>query len=252
MMTNMTMTMTIPKIIILVGTFMIISSIQHIIYKYNNGKKEGMKNDEKPIKNVYLIGDSIIKNDIYVARNKSVEHYIKNNISNSHRKTSVIVTNLAVDNSCINDIYDQLRFIKNDSRGNSVIFLSVGGNDILKKYVYMYNTDFIGFPNLFNKYKELVERIKTEFPEHKLVLMNIYYPPNKQIFSPFYPLITKWNKSMDEYINNSRRDTISRRGGVIEILRADEAMVDKDDFIDNIEPSERGGKKIANLITDFL
>lgn len=230
--------MSVNRIIILAGTFIILSTIQHFIYtiyKYR-GEKEGMENgNESKVKDVYLIGDSIIKNDLYVSRGRSVEYFV-NAILKSNKK-EVNVSNLAIDNSCINDIYDQLRFIPEDSSRDSVIFLSVGGNDILKRYVYMYNTDFMSLPNLFKKYKELVERIKRQFPTHKLIVMNLYYPPNKQIFYPFYPLIKEWNKCMDDM-----DDSVSR------IIRIDETMTEKEDFIDNIEPSERGGEKIANLI----
>ena len=241
----------VTRIIILAGTFIILSTIQHFIYKYKC-VKEGMENGkESPIKNVYLIGDSIIKNDLYVTSGRSVEYHI-NAILKSDKK-GPSVTNLAIDNSCINDIYEQLRFIPVGSRDNNVIFLSVGGNDILKKYVYMYNTDFVGLSNLFKKYKDLVERIKTQFPEHKLVLMNIYYPPNKQLFSPFYPLIKEWNKSIDGYIGNDNGDTIGNdNGDTIGLIRIDEIMIENADFIDNIEPSESGGKKIAKLIANIL
>jgi lysophospholipase L1-like esterase len=171
-----------------------------------------------------------------VTEGRSVEYHIKKS-NKMGREINVI--NLAVDNSCINDIYEQLRYIPEDSR-DGVIFLSVGGNDILKKYVYVYNTNFTGLPNLFKKYKELVERIKTQFPQHKLVLMNIYYPPNKQIFSPFYPLIKEWNK----LISSTMIDN--------EIIHIDEIMTEKEDFVDNIEPSEKGGEKIANSITTHI
>lgn len=227
--------MSVSRIIILAGTFIILSTIQHFIYKYKGEKKEGMENGKK---NVYLIGDSIIKNDLYVTSRRSVEYYINTVLKTNKREINV--TNLAIDNSYINDIYEQLRFIPEDSRDNSVIILSVGGNDILKRYVYMYNTDFISLPNLFKKYKDLVERIKTQFPKHKLLLVNLYYPPNKQIFSPFYPLIKEWNRLMTgDYI-------------IGDIIHIDEFMIDKEDFVDNIEPSEKGGEKIANSITNHI
>ena len=227
-------------IIILVGTFLFLSTIQHLVYKYK-GEKEGMENgNEKTIRNVYLLGDSIIKNDLYVNRERSVEYHI-NSILKTNKREGVNVINLAVDNSCINDIYEQIRFIPEDSKldKDSVIFLSVGGNDILKKYVYTYNTDFISLKGVFNKYKDLVERIKKQFPTHKLILINIYYPPNKKTFSPFYPVITEWNKLV-----SSLKD--------IGIMHIDEIMKDKEDFVDNIEPSDQGGEKIANLITNTI
>ena len=237
--------MSIKRIIGIVVVFVFLSSIQHFIYKYKYkcGGKEGMENgNEKKIRNVYLLGDSIIKNDSYVTRGRSVEYHINTMLKSNKKGDGVNVINLAIDNSCINDIYEQLRYIPENSK-DGMIFLSVGGNDILKKYVYIYNTDFIGLPNLFKKYKDLVERIKTQYPQHKLVLMNIYYPPNKQIFSPFYPLITEWNKCL-----LSVSDDIS----VSDIIHIDEIMTETDDFVDNIEPSEKGGEKIANLITTHI
>ena len=239
------------NIIILVGTFIFLSLIQHYIYKYKYSK-EGMESGKKQIiKNVYLIGDSIIKNDLYVSKEKSVENHI-NNLLKSNKSGEIDdnlrinVNNLAVDNSVINDIYDQIKFIPEDSKDMNVIILSVGGNDILRKYVYMYNTDFVGLTTLFNKYKQLVERIKSRFPEpdYKLVIMNIYYPPDKQMFSPFYPHIKEWNKSIDNLVNKSNND--------IGLIRIDEKITDKEDFVNKIEPSEIGGEKIAREIIQFL
>lgn len=244
-------------IIILIGTFIILSVFQHYIYNYKcKYSKEGMENGErKKIKNVYLIGDSIIKNDLYVSRGRSVEYYIntllKSKYKNDHdssleNQPPINVTNLAVDNSDINDVYEQIKFIPEESKDMSVIFLSVGGNDILKKYVYMYNTDFTGLTTLFNKYKELIERIKTKFPEpeYKLVIMNIYYPPDKQTFSPFYPHIKEWNKNIESYLSKSDDN--------IGLIRIDEKITDKEDFVHKIEPSELGGEKIAREIIGFL
>ena len=35
-------------------------------------------------------------------------------------------------------------------------------------------------------------------------------------------------------------------------MHIDEIMKDKEDFVDNIEPSDQGGEKIANLITNTI
>lgn len=243
------------EILILAGTFIILSAIQHFIYKYTFSKdsKEGMENENvvgtSSDRNVYLIGDSIIKNDSYVTSGMSVENHINKlvglNMNKQRMRTTVI--NLSIDNSFINDIYDQLRFIPQCSRNSrNFIILSVGGNDILKKYVYTYNTNVVGLKTLFNKYKELVERIQTQFPEpqYKLVIMNIYYPPDKETFSPFYAHIKEWNNRIDDYIVKHNKN--------IGLIRIDEKITEKDDFVNKIEPSETGGEKIAREISEFL
>jgi len=89
----------------------------------------------------------------------------------------------------------------------------------------------------FEKYKTLIDAIKSKMPNVKLVLLNIYYPPN---VSKYNSLIDKWNTNIDlEYEYNDKN---------IYILNLSNLLKDPSDFIFDIEPSITGGEKIANKI----
>ena len=72
----------------------------------------------------------------------------------------------------------------------------------------------------------------------KLVLFNVYYPPNK---SNYHSEIKKWNTNLDlEYKRNNKN---------IHILNLAKLLKDPSDFVDDIEPSITGGEKIVNKIS---
>jgi hypothetical protein len=75
-----------------------------------------------------LLGDSILKNDAYVADGKSVDSLL---IERTNGKT----ISLAIDHSKIVDVFGQIDNIPDDINNNfTTVFLSAGGNDILSYY----------------------------------------------------------------------------------------------------------------------
>ena len=82
---------------------------------------EGYSNEKR---NFVFMGDSVLKNNIYVPKDENVAELLK--------KENVNVVNLAKNNAIISDVYNQISDIP-ESLPNKIIFLSIGGNDILYK-----------------------------------------------------------------------------------------------------------------------
>jgi hypothetical protein len=215
-------------ILLLSFIIIIVSSFTHY-YKYyvlNNEKKEPFSNNEK----VYvLLGDSIIKNNSYVKNGKGIDDILL-------EKTDGNSYCYAKNNSTIVDVYEQLELIPSHlNKPSTIIFLSAGGNDILRIYENkeINVDDKKGLNPIFSSYKKLIKSIQTKMNECQIVLLDIYYPINIK-FSQFKPILEEWNKLI--YANN------------LQVINISNILIDPTDFTLNIEPSETGGEKIANSI----
>jgi hypothetical protein len=175
-------------------------------------------------KQIVLLGDSILNNKKYVYANESVEDYLKQTYPN--------LNNLATDGAKINDLHDQLNKLNtiNISKDSSLI-ISIGGNDLL---------DTQNTQTLFKQYKQLLSNILTDYPYIHIYLLNIYYPPCCR-FKRYYNVITQWNNLLS-----------SLKSSNIKIILISEILTEKDDFVFEIEPSNKGGKKLANKIIEII
>jgi lysophospholipase L1-like esterase len=179
--------------------------ITNIKYKKRN-KREYFTSQNKTI---ILLGDSVLNNNSYVEKGKTVNDLLEQKID----KNKTIVP-LARNNSTINKVYHQLERVNRDLNDESTtVFLSVGGNDILK--MREKNID-----DTFDKYNTLVDAITTKLPNAKLVLFNLDL----------------------EYKRNNKN---------IHILNLAKLLKDPSDFVDDIEPSITGGEKIVNKIINM-
>ena len=158
-----------------------------------------------------LLGDSILENCNYASP------CIKELLS-AHSQ----VTSYAQDNATIQDIYNQLKQIKRtDDLSQTILFLSVGGNDLLK-----------GNINAKTEYLELITTIR-QVIQTPLYVLNLYYPPNAK---QYYTLIKEWNSFL---VQNQ-----------FKILDISNLLTDPNDFTFTIEPSVTGGGKIAAAILE--
>jgi hypothetical protein len=209
--------------------FIILLASFYSYYKFDHEReREHFTTD----KNIVLLGDSILKNDSYVKQGKSVEDLIKEKQPN--------VSSFAKNNSSIVDIYEQLDRLPSDlNKDSTIIFLSVGGNDIVTNYVdketSVENKDPLN--PMFSAYKKLVKSIQTKMDLSKLVLITVYYPTNMK-FKQYKPILQEWNKLIDNYAREQN----------MEVVHIENMMVEPSDFSLSIEPSETGGIKIANNI----
>lgn len=196
-------------------------------------KIEGFENSENPI---VLMGDSILKNNVYVAKDKSVE-----DILNQQYNGKII--NLAKDNSTVSDIYIQINELNSNlNNRNTTIFVSIGGNDILNKYVYVTRDidDFNALYEIYLDYKDALKKLREKMPKANLILINLYYPKSLK-YAKYRELIKKWNDLLFEYAD----DPIN---GVKDVLDLSLIMTDINDFSLCIEPSEKGSVKISREI----
>ena len=214
--------------------FIIIVLITHIVFDVKR-----IENYTNQPKLIILMGDSILDNKIYVE--KSVVDNIRENISNSKDKLICI----AKDNSTIEDmIVDQLpRLNQEDNNKQTYIFVSVGGNDILQQIVYRdaSHVESDTLKNICDTYDNCVKQLVTKMNKSHVVLLTVYYP-HSTYYKNYVSYIQEWNKQVKEIANKYHC-----RG-----LDVSDFMKDKTDFTYGIEPSNIGGKKIADNIIKSL
>ncbi len=178
-----------------------------------------------------LLGDSILKNDAYVAEGKSVDSLL---IERTNGKT----ISLAVDHSKIVDIFDQINNIPSDVNNNFTnVFLSAGGNDILSYYVDNNGNSKDEKPlgPMFAAYKKLVKAIQTKIPNANMILLDIYYPEN-MTYKQYHPIISEWNNMIYDYAKKNN----------YQVLKISTILTKQDDFTLGIEPSATGGAKLVS------
>lgn len=189
---------------------------------------------------IILLGDSILKNNSYVADGKAIDDLIKErNIGKIH--------SLAINNSLITDVYFQLNNIPSHlNKESTYIFLSAGGNDILKNFVenesaeekqHILNT-------IFKAYKRLVKSIQTKMNNTKLILIDVYYPTNIK-YSQHHNTIKSWNNMIEEFKNE-------KNNNIYDILNVSKLLTNESDFTFDIEPSSSGSKKIVHEMAIFF
>ena len=198
--------------------------------------KEGFDSNRQ--RTIVLLGDSILKNNIYVAKDKSVEDILK-------QQCECKLINLAKDNATIRDVNYQINELSpelNDK--NTTIFVSMGGKDILNNYVYVTkDVDIDNFKKLYEiyfDYKDSIRILREKMPKAKLMIVNLYYPQSLK-YARYKELIKKWNDLLFEFAD----DPINKVNDVLDLSLI---MTDINDFSLCIEPSESGSIKIAKEI----
>lgn len=184
---------------------------------------------QKQKQNIILFGDSILNNTSYVKKEESIHQLLLNKIASSSN-----LYYMPKDNSVISDVYDQFATIPADL-DNTYFFLSIGGNDILNGKEEI--------KNLFFKYITLIKAIQTRFPTSKLFLLNIYLPPT---VTPAQELaIREWNSLLYDFATDLKNNIKS-------LIVINYKLNQKEDFINDIEPSFQGGQKIVEILLKTL
>jgi len=232
-----------PFICLLLLLFLILIFFQN--FKYFS-KKEGFFLQENQYKNkrtILLLGDSILNNEAYVAPGDSVEDLLK-------KRTTDSIYNLAQDDTTIQNIFHQINqipeYLNND---NTSIFLSLGGNDIIRYYIFSKNDlrDSFILQNLFRKYEEVVDIIRQKMNKSRLFLLDIYYPRNVS-FQMYKTILQEWNRLLESSYTNTNIHNRNNKN----ILKISQHLTQHEDFTNNIEPSKIGGEKIANIILESV
>jgi hypothetical protein len=216
--------------------FIILAVSFYTQYKYESLNRESFSNNNNK-NSIVLLGDSILKNNSYVANGHSIEEILR-------EKKGDNLHCLALNNSTIVDVYSQIDSIPLElNNENTTIFLSSGGNDILLQYVDKHDSvvsDLHVLNVIFISYKKMVKSIQTKMNKTKIVLIDIYYPTSNQ-FSQYKPIVQEWNKMQEKY-------ALEKSYGLLQISKR---VTSSDDFTVSIEPSEKGGEKIAQSILNY-
>lgn len=199
---------------------------------YKNTYKETFNSTKQSF---ILLGDSILKNDIYVSDGKSVNELLK-------ERTNDKSICLAINDSKIDDIYGQIEKIPENLNTNyTTIFLSVGGNDILTNYVDNNETidddKNLVLKKIFSEYKSLIKSITTKLPDANIVLLDIYYPDNIK-YKQYHSIINEWNNMIYNYASKNKYS----------VLKISGVLTSSDDFTFDIEPSASGSRKLVETI----
>ena len=198
-----------------------VSIIIIISCAYFKSIKEGLTNND----NIILIGDRVINNSNYVSAGNSVYDILKTKTPN--------VFNYSKDGATISDCYEQLDKIPLElDKPNAHVFISAGGNNILNARNKMTSENII---QLFNEYTEFIKSVKTRLTNAKIYICNLYVPTNPR-FQIYKPSIEQWNK------------LISQNSSNYTVIDLNSLLNTPEDFVYDIEPSELGSKKIANII----
>lgn len=209
--------------------FILVFIIITISY-FNTHIKEAFNSNKQTF---ILLGDSILKNDLYVSNGKSVDDLLK-------ERTNEKSLCLAVDDSTIIDVYSQIEQLSENLNTNyTTIFLSVGGNDLLHTFK---ENDIDGEKNsilkpIFTAYKNLIKSIKNKLPTANIVLLDIYYPDNMK-YKQHHSIIAEWNNLIYNFASKNNYST----------LKISNILTKPVDFSFDIEPSAIGSRKIVETI----
>jgi len=205
--------------------------------------KESMSTMSEPPK-IVLFGDSILNNTRYVPSGKSVIARLKHMYGDN-------LQTYAQDGAYISNVYGQVEQYENygatsdsDSTRTHII-ISVGGNDLLNE-MNIGELNESKVTHLSSKYERLLKYICGKYPNAVIHLLNVYQPTD-EIFVSASKQIEQWN---NEVYNRATERVASgrKKRQVVNVVKIDEVCVEKSDFVNTIEPSVKGSKKIVSLI----
>jgi hypothetical protein len=219
---------------ILLYIFLFVSIVILLVYLNQSTSIEAF--EQSNVKTIVLLGDSILKNNSYVT--KGVDELLNDS-------TECSIVSLARDKTTIGHTYKQIEEIPesmNDS--TTVLVLSAGGNDIIEDYIngpYDADEDQTQLNRIFGSYKLLIKALRTKMDKARIFLLDIYYPTNNQ-YKEFYPLIKGWNDMQSEYLSGTQD----------RVIKISESLTKPQDFAFDIEPSDKGGKKVVDAILSSI
>jgi hypothetical protein len=196
------------------------------------------------VNHIVLLGDSIFDNAAYVEGGPDVRNQLQSILPNDWK-----VTLLAVDGSTIQDIHAQIKQLPKDA---SHLIISAGGNDALGYGRFLYETAS-SVADVLNRLSQLgkdfeikYHRMLVEVLSHGIptTVCTIYYPnfPDAVLQRLAITALTVFN------------DCITREAFAAGIPLIDLRLVcsEDTDYANPIEPSVKGGEKIARAIAKLV
>lgn len=169
---------------------------------------------------IYFLGDSIFEHSLYM----DIEDTLLSKLLSAKYDINMV----AEDNAKIKDVYPQFNSIKRSLNKDDIIFLSVGGNDLIEEIMDSDDNDtnknsYKTLELIMRKYTKLVEYIRS-YDSITLYVCTIYKPPFKKIY-PFHKYVDIWNNNIiRKYKQN--------------IIMLHDLCFENKHFINVIEPSE--------------
>ena len=202
-----------------------------------------MGNDDAVV-HVVLLGDSIFDNAAYVAGATDVVRQVRQRLPQGSKATLA-----AVDGSTIGDVRGQLRGVSADA---THLVLSVGGNDALGR------SDFLATParstaealsglaDIGDEFERAYLAMLADVLARRLptAICTVYYPrfPDAALQKVAVAALTMFN------------DCIVRAAFTHGLPLLDLRLIcsEETDYANSIEPSARGGEKIARAIVEYV
>jgi hypothetical protein len=200
--------------------------------------------NDAAVGHVVLLGDSIFDNAAYVAGAPDVVRQVRQRLSQGSKATLA-----AVDGSKIGDVRRQLRRVPADA---THLVVSVGGNDALG------SSDFLSAParsaaevlsslaDIGDTFERGYLAMLTDVLAHELptAICTIYYPrfPDAALQKVAVAALAVFN------------DCIVRAAFAHGLPLLDLRLIctEEADYANSIEPSARGGEKIARAIVEYV
>jgi lysophospholipase L1-like esterase len=195
-----------------------------------------------------LFGDSVLDNETYLEQNEySVQKWLE-------EITGELVFKQAMDGDVTEDVFSQMEeAILEVHQPIDDIILSAGGNDLLTllSEAEDQNLSFsetvhklYEFSSWFSKtYKELLVEIKQTYKKSNIHVCTVYKgSPDSYLFELGEILLPVFNEAISK--------TSIELG--CRIINLNKELVDPDHFTSIIEPSNEGGKLIAQMIAGEL
>lgn len=194
------------------------------------------------MQHIILLGDSILDNASYVRFNSDVINILRNMLPDGWKATL-----LARDGSMINDITYQLQQLPEDA---SFLVLSVGGNDALSHSdILSHGANSVAevllqLADMQDEFRNNYRKMLKNILSYKLptLICTIYYPrfPDPQI------------QRMSKLALSIFNDCIIGEAIASHLRLIDLRMIFEEDkdYATPIEPSEKGGEKLAGAILE--
>ena len=208
------------------------------------GPKPPVAEGSQKMKHVVLLGDSIFANAAYVAGGPDVAAQLRRTLPADWR-----VSLLAVDGAVIANVPGQLARMPNES---SHLVISIGGNDALG-YSGVLGAAARSVAEALEQLAMLQERFHADYREMlKTVLQRNLPVAVCTIYNPRYP--DPVQRGVARTALCVINDVIIREAASYRVPIIDLRTVCSDDahFANAIEPSSRGGERIAAAITSLI
>jgi hypothetical protein len=88
---------------------------------------------------------------------------------------------------------------------------------------------------LFQQYLQIIRSIQTKVPNAHIIVLNLYHPSNSR-YQVYSKTIDSWNNLLSSQQNIGYK-----------IIETNKLLINPEDFVYDIEPSNEGSRKIAEI-----